>query len=614
MKSMMVSTVANRIRRLIGDDNDLAVGSNELMNPQRFDDSMIIDAINYAVKQYSMTTRSTFSFSYGNMTADGIRKIPFDNMLLIGSYVSDVRDDMAVTATIVTPPTRLYIVSGNSFTFTGTVTANYETTTLEREWLFSDNDSYVTESVTKAFNTIGSYQVTLTGRDSYYGFSDSDSRDIEVIQNPDITIDYPPDNLDNPTDPNNPDNPFPAKKGLLIMIDDVADSFDKENIYYIKKDKTYTDIKDPRYKIYKWMPFSGTDEYVCDSPLNPYRNVDIPSPYPIEYGYHVAGGPYPVGVMLHFAVTEDYIWCMFQNQRTQTIGGPAHAYDTLDIFCRNKNLETDWTHIGECYYKYWDYGWFVESDNFHIESARNNTIFIQSACRRNGNGYVSYRNYWTAKTTGITSLSYTVIFDEINYDKDGLLNASRSGISSFSNSSQPDAMYGKLIVPNSQEIYTLTQLFGVDNAIAGSVFCGLDSIYNAYDVGNVEAKRHVAIIENNELKMYRSRRNAQPCDIATYQVNSIQLPLVPTRLRTLIRLTETLPSGVNALWYSTPFTKAETDNGIVVEEKLGSNDGSMTVIKYDEDVAYSPTHRIVPLDYDCLLFSRNQYTQGFREI
>ena len=120
--------------------------------------------------------------------------------------------------------------------------------------------------------------------------------------------------------------------------------------------------------------------------------------------------------------------------------------------------------------------------------------------------------------------------------------------------------------------------------------------------------------ENNELKMYRSRRNSPPCDIATYQVNNIQLPLIPTRLRTLIRLSETLQSGVNALWYSTPFTKAETDNGIVVEEKLGSNDGSMTVIKYDEDVAYSPTHRIVPLDYDCLLFSRNQYTQGFREI
>ena len=90
--------------------------------------------------------------------------------------------------------------------------------------------------------------------------------------------------------------------------------------------------------------------------------------------------------------------------------------------------------------------------------------------------------------------------------------------------------------------------------------------------------------------------------------------MVPTRLRTLIRLTETLPSGVNALWYSTPFTKAEIDNGIVVEEKLGSNDGSMTVVKYDEDVTYSPTHRIVPLDHDCLLFSRNQYTLGFREI
>ena len=50
MKSLSALTVTSRVRRLLGDDNDLAVSSNELMNPQRFDNQAVLDAVNFAGK------------------------------------------------------------------------------------------------------------------------------------------------------------------------------------------------------------------------------------------------------------------------------------------------------------------------------------------------------------------------------------------------------------------------------------------------------------------------------------------------------------------------------------------------------------------------------------
>ena len=93
MKSMMVSTVANRIRRLIGDDNDLVVDSNELENPQRVDDSMVLGAIDFAGKEYVKFMDSTRAKRIYTFNSDGETKIPMDNMLLRDVWITDEAPD-----------------------------------------------------------------------------------------------------------------------------------------------------------------------------------------------------------------------------------------------------------------------------------------------------------------------------------------------------------------------------------------------------------------------------------------------------------------------------------------------------------------------------------------
>lgn len=93
MKSLSALTVTSRVRRLLGDDNDLAVSSNELMNPQRFDNQVVLDAVNFAGKEYVKFMDSARAKRVYTFNSDGDTKIPMDNMLLKDVWITDETPD-----------------------------------------------------------------------------------------------------------------------------------------------------------------------------------------------------------------------------------------------------------------------------------------------------------------------------------------------------------------------------------------------------------------------------------------------------------------------------------------------------------------------------------------
>ena len=93
MKSISALTAASRVRRLVGDDNDLAVSSNELMNPQRFDNQVVLDAVNFAGKEYVKFMDSARSKRVYTFDLEGETKIPMDNMLLRDVWITDEAPD-----------------------------------------------------------------------------------------------------------------------------------------------------------------------------------------------------------------------------------------------------------------------------------------------------------------------------------------------------------------------------------------------------------------------------------------------------------------------------------------------------------------------------------------
>lgn len=93
MESLSASKVASRVRRLLGDDNDLAVSSNELMNPQRFDNHVVLDAINFAGKEYVKFMDSARAKRVYTFNSEGETKIPMDNMLLKDVWITDETPD-----------------------------------------------------------------------------------------------------------------------------------------------------------------------------------------------------------------------------------------------------------------------------------------------------------------------------------------------------------------------------------------------------------------------------------------------------------------------------------------------------------------------------------------
>lgn len=78
---------------MLGDDNDLAVSSNELMNPQMFDNQVVLDAINFAGKEYVKFMDSTRAKRVYTFNSDGETKIPMDNMLLRDVWITDEAPD-----------------------------------------------------------------------------------------------------------------------------------------------------------------------------------------------------------------------------------------------------------------------------------------------------------------------------------------------------------------------------------------------------------------------------------------------------------------------------------------------------------------------------------------
>ena len=93
MKSLSALTVTSRVRRLLGDDNDLSVSSNELMNPQRFDNHVVLDAINFAGKEYVKFMDSARAKRVYTFNSEGETKIPMDNMLLKDVWITDETPD-----------------------------------------------------------------------------------------------------------------------------------------------------------------------------------------------------------------------------------------------------------------------------------------------------------------------------------------------------------------------------------------------------------------------------------------------------------------------------------------------------------------------------------------
>lgn len=89
MKSLSALTVTGRVRRLLGDDNDLAVSSNELMNPQRFDNQVVLDAINFAGKEYVKFMDSARAKRVYTFNSEGETKIPMDNMFVKDVWITD---------------------------------------------------------------------------------------------------------------------------------------------------------------------------------------------------------------------------------------------------------------------------------------------------------------------------------------------------------------------------------------------------------------------------------------------------------------------------------------------------------------------------------------------
>ena len=93
MKSLSAASVVSRVRRLVGDDNDLAVSSNELMNPQRFDNQVVLDAVNFACKEYVKFMDSARSKMVYAFNSDGETKIPMDNMFVKDVWITDETPD-----------------------------------------------------------------------------------------------------------------------------------------------------------------------------------------------------------------------------------------------------------------------------------------------------------------------------------------------------------------------------------------------------------------------------------------------------------------------------------------------------------------------------------------
>ena len=93
MKSLSALTATSRVRRLLGDDNDLAVSTNELMNPQRFDNQVVLDAINFAGKEYVKFMGSARAKRVYTFNLEGETKIPIDNMLLRDVWITDEAPD-----------------------------------------------------------------------------------------------------------------------------------------------------------------------------------------------------------------------------------------------------------------------------------------------------------------------------------------------------------------------------------------------------------------------------------------------------------------------------------------------------------------------------------------
>lgn len=93
MKSLSALTVASRVRRLLGDDNDLAVSSNELMNPQRFDNQVVLDAVNFAGKEYVKFMDSARAKRVYTFNSEGETKIPMDNMSVKDVWITDETPD-----------------------------------------------------------------------------------------------------------------------------------------------------------------------------------------------------------------------------------------------------------------------------------------------------------------------------------------------------------------------------------------------------------------------------------------------------------------------------------------------------------------------------------------
>lgn len=80
MKSATANDLAARIKRLTGGDDTLAMPSNELYGANRFDDQLVLDAMNQAIKAYGKATERTRSDIIYAIDDNNESRLPFDNM------------------------------------------------------------------------------------------------------------------------------------------------------------------------------------------------------------------------------------------------------------------------------------------------------------------------------------------------------------------------------------------------------------------------------------------------------------------------------------------------------------------------------------------------------